>query len=146
MRHVLLDHVDHVGVFGWPAAQLGVRVAGCEAADHRALERHAVAVGHHHRHQWLDLPSQAHRQGIQPGAGIEDRLDVAQHLAARCVERRVAACAVEQRATHIRLEVGDGDADGRLALAQFARRSGERAEGSGFDKGNEGFGRVAHRY
>ncbi|MNN59673.1 hypothetical protein D3C81_1748080 [compost metagenome] len=139
LRHALLDQVDNVGVFRRPAAQFGVRIAGSEATYHRALKGHAVTVGHHHRHQRLYLFGQPDRQRIEPGAGIEDRLDVGQDLAAGLIQGGVAACTVEQFATYVSLEVGDCDADGRLALAQFARCGGKRAKGCGFDKGNEGF-------
>ncbi|MNI47464.1 hypothetical protein D3C73_1019850 [compost metagenome] len=116
-----------------------MRVAGGEATYHRALKGHAVTVGHHHRHQRLYLFGQPDRQRIEPGAGIEDRLDVGQDLAAGLIQGGVAACTVEQFATYVSLEVGDCDADGRLALAQFPRCGGKRAKGCGFDKGNEGF-------
>ncbi|MCY1179528.1 hypothetical protein D9M73_199330 [compost metagenome] len=65
---------------------------------------------------------------------------MAQHLPARLIQRGVAATAVEQRAAHIGLEIGDGDADGGLAFAQFARSGGERTQRCGFDKGKQSFG------
>jgi len=55
------------------------------------------------------------------------------------IERGVAAGTVEQRATDVGFEVGDGDADGRLAFAQLARSRGERTKGGGLDEGDEGF-------
>ncbi|MNH21760.1 hypothetical protein D3C79_815860 [compost metagenome] len=99
-----------------------------EASHHRPLERYAVAVRHHHRYQRLDILRQSHCQRIELGAGIENRLDMAQHLPARLIERGVAAIAVKQRAADIGLEIGDGDADSGLAFAQLARRRRKRTE------------------
>jgi len=52
----------------------------------------------------------------------------------------VAATAIKQRAADICLEIGDGDADGGLAFAQFARCSRERTQRCSFDKRDQSFG------
>ncbi|MNE43755.1 hypothetical protein D3C80_1379470 [compost metagenome] len=73
----LLDHIDHISVFRRAAAQFGVRVLLGEAGHHGALEGDAVAVRHHHRDQRLDVLRQPDRQGIELGAGVQDRFDMA---------------------------------------------------------------------
>jgi len=80
------------------------------------------------------LFAEGDRQFVEPCAGREDRLDVAQHLLALRGEYRLAGAAIEQRKAEVIFQMGDGSTDGGLAFTQAAGGGGERACGNRLDK------------
>ncbi|MNE93562.1 hypothetical protein D3C80_1914280 [compost metagenome] len=62
-----------------------------------------------------------------------------QHLAPCLGQHRVAGLAIKQADAKIGLKVGNGGADGGLALAQFARCRRKGPQGNRFDEGLQRF-------
>ncbi len=135
----LADQLHQVVALGDQAFQFEVRVAGFEIAEGGLETVGLVGVGNHHRQPRFQAPGQLAGAHLKAVVGGEDVFGLLQHDMAGRSQAGLAGTAVEQLEAQIDFQARDGRADGRLALAQLARRSGKRTQGRGLDKGLEHF-------